>query len=56
VLLFDTLQPAYAALFSGAIHPTAEGHAIVADHVMPHARRVVGGGPRVEAARGAAQQ
>jgi hypothetical protein len=41
-LLYDILQPVYAALFSGAIHPTAEGHAIVADHVMPHARRVVG--------------
>ncbi|HEX2217129.1 MAG TPA: hypothetical protein VHG27_10630 [Xanthobacteraceae bacterium] len=41
VLLYDILQPVYAALYSGAIHPTAEGHAIVADHVMPHARRVV---------------
>lgn len=56
VLLFDMLQPVYAALFSGAIHPTAEGHAIVADHVMPHARRVVGGERRVEASRGAGQQ
>jgi hypothetical protein len=56
VLLFDILQPVYAALFSGAIHPTAEGHAIVADHVMPHARRVIGSGPRVEAGRGAARQ
>jgi hypothetical protein len=41
ILLFDILQPVYAGLYSGAIHPTAEGHAIVADHVMPHARRVV---------------
>lgn len=41
-LLYDILQPVYAALFSGAIHPTAEGHAIVADHVLPHARRAVG--------------
>jgi len=38
---FDILQPAYAGLYSGAIHPTAEGHAIVADYVMKHARRVV---------------
>jgi hypothetical protein len=33
---FDDLQPAYAALYSGAFHPTAEGHAIVADHVLRH--------------------
>jgi hypothetical protein len=39
--LFDILQPAIAALYSGAFHPTAQGHAVVADHVMPHARRVI---------------
>ncbi len=39
--LFDILQPAYAALYSGAIHPTAEAHAIVADHVVRHARKIV---------------
>jgi hypothetical protein len=39
--LFDILQPAYAALYSGAIHPTAEAHAIVADHVVRHARKVL---------------
>jgi len=33
---FDDLQPPYAALYSGAFHPTAEGHAIVADHVLRH--------------------
>ena len=33
---FDDLQPPYAALISGAFHPTAEGHAIVADHVLRH--------------------
>jgi lysophospholipase L1-like esterase len=38
---FDLLQPAYAALFSGAFHPSAEGHAIVADHVLRHARDVL---------------
>jgi hypothetical protein len=38
---FDILQPAYAALISGAFHPTAEGHAIVADHVMRHVRAVL---------------
>jgi lysophospholipase L1-like esterase len=33
---FDELQPPYVALVSGAFHPTAEGHAIVADHVLRH--------------------
>jgi hypothetical protein len=41
ISLFDILQPAYAALYSGALHPTAEGHAVVADSVMPHVRSVV---------------
>src|SRR5258708_638739 len=35
---FDILQPAYAALYSGAMHPTAEGHSMVADSVLAHAR------------------
>jgi hypothetical protein len=26
---------------SGAFHPTAEGHAIVADHVMRHVRKII---------------
>jgi hypothetical protein len=38
---FDILQPAYSALTSGAFHPTAEGHAIVADHVMRYVRAVL---------------
>ena len=38
---FDVLQPAYAGLYSGAIHPTAEAHAIVADYVVRHARGIV---------------
>lgn len=38
---FDILQPAYAGLYSGAIHPTAEAHAIVADHMIRHVRAVV---------------
>jgi len=41
VSLFDIMQPAYAALYSGAMHPTAEGHAIVADSVLPHVRSIV---------------
>jgi hypothetical protein len=51
VLLFDPLQPVYAALYSGAMHPTAEGHAIVADHVMPHARWIVASEPVRASAR-----
>jgi len=39
--LFDILQPAYAGLYSGAIHPTAEAHAIVADHVIRHVRTLL---------------
>ena len=39
--VFDILQPAYAGLYSGAIHPTAEAHAIVADHVLRHVRAIV---------------
>jgi hypothetical protein len=38
----DIVQPAVAALYSGALHPTAQAHAIVADHVMPEVRRVLG--------------
>jgi hypothetical protein len=53
ISLFDLLQPAYASLYSGAFHPTAEGHAIVADHVIRHVRDIVDGrhGPQLEAAR-----
>ncbi len=45
---FDIMQPAYAGLYSGAVHPTAEAHAIVADHVMKHARAVVERSPTIE--------
>lgn len=38
---FDDLQPPYAALISGAFHPTAEGHAIVADHVLRHVNELL---------------
>ena len=34
-------QPAWAGLYSGAIHPTAEAHAIVADHMVKHVRQLV---------------
>ena len=38
---FDILQPAYAGLYSGAIHPTAEGHSMVADSVVVQVRAIV---------------
>jgi hypothetical protein len=41
ISLFDIMQPAYAGLYSGALHPTAEGHAIVADSVLPHVRSII---------------
>lgn len=40
-MLFDILQPAYAGLYSGAIHPSAEAHAIVADYVVRHVRSIL---------------
>ncbi|MBI4275379.1 MAG: hypothetical protein HY659_11845 [Rhizobiales bacterium] len=48
---FDILQPAYAGLYSGAIHPSAEAHSIVADHVMPYARSVLSKGKITVTAR-----
>jgi len=41
ISLFDILQPTFASLYSGAFHPTAEGHSIVADHVVKHARELL---------------
>ncbi len=45
---FDIMQPAYAGLISGAVHPSAEGHAIVADSVMSYARNVLDRRPNIE--------
>jgi lysophospholipase L1-like esterase len=42
ISVFDDLQPVYAALYSGAFHPTAEGHVIVADHVLRHVNELLG--------------
>jgi hypothetical protein len=38
---FDILQPPYVSLWSGAFHPTAEGHSMVADSVLPHIRSML---------------
>jgi hypothetical protein len=44
--IIDLLQPAFAALYSGAIHPTAQAHAIVADYVFKEASRVLRENPQ----------
>ena len=44
---FDIMQPGYAGLISGAVHPSAEAHAMVADTVMVHARKVIDGRPNI---------
>ena len=44
---FDIMQPGYAGLISGAVHPTAEAHSMVADTVMVHARKVIDGRPNI---------
>jgi hypothetical protein len=49
--VIDILQPAYAGLYSGAIHPTAEAHAIVADHIVKHARLLLDKHEAVETAK-----
>jgi hypothetical protein len=41
IAIIDIIQPAYAGLYSGAMHPTAEGHSMVADSVMPTVRAIV---------------
>jgi len=38
----DMLNITWAALYSGAFHRNAQGHAVVADYVMPTAREVLG--------------
>lgn len=49
ISLFDIMQPAYAGLYSGAVHPSAEGHAVVADTVITYARKVLDTGrPNIE--------
>jgi nicotinic acid mononucleotide adenylyltransferase len=32
----------YAAVYGGAVHPSAEGHAAMADAALPAAREVLG--------------
>ena len=47
ILPFDIMQPTFAGLYGGALHPTAEGHAMVADTVMTYAREVLDRKPNI---------
>ena len=40
--LHDAIWGIYAAVYGGAVHPTAEGHAAMADAAIPAAREVLG--------------
>jgi hypothetical protein len=40
--IHDAMWGIYAAVYGGAIHPTAEGHAAMADAALPAARQVLG--------------
>jgi len=40
--IHDAMWGIYAAVYGGAIHPTAEGHAAMADAALPAAREVLG--------------
>ncbi len=40
--LHDATWGIFAAVYGGAIHPTAEGHAAMADAALPAAREVLG--------------
>ena len=40
--LHDAIWGVFAAVYGGAVHPTAEGHAAMADAALPLARQVLG--------------
>jgi hypothetical protein len=40
--LHDAIWAIFAAVYGGAVHPTAEGHAAMADAALPAAREVLG--------------
>ena len=43
--LHDAIWGVFAAVYGGAVHPTAEGHAAMADATLPAAREVLGLAP-----------
>jgi hypothetical protein len=40
--LHDAIWGIFAAVYGGAVHPTAEGHAAMADAALPAAREALG--------------
>ena len=40
--LHDAIWGVFAAVYGGAVHPTAEGHATMADAALPVARQALG--------------
>ena len=40
--LHDAIWGIFTAVYGGAVHPTAEGHAAMADATLPAAREVLG--------------
>jgi hypothetical protein len=49
--LHDAIWGVFAAVYGGAIHPTAEGHAAMADAALPAAREVLGLAPPAQPVR-----
>jgi hypothetical protein len=49
--LHDAIWGVFAAVYGGAIHPTAEGHAAMADAALPAAREALGLGPPAQPVR-----
>jgi hypothetical protein len=49
--LHDAIWGILAAVYGGAVHPTAEGHAAMADAALPAAREVLGLAARTTAVR-----
>ena len=49
--LHDAIWGVFAAVYGGAIHPTAEGHAAMADAALPAVREALGLGPSAQPVR-----
>jgi lysophospholipase L1-like esterase len=49
--LHDAIWGVFAAVYGGAVHPTAEGHAAMADAALPAAREALGLGPPAQPVR-----
>ena len=52
--MHDAIWAIFAAVYGGAVHPTAEGHAAMADATLPAIREVLGVARAGRAGAGAA--